>query len=642
MSKDNTRKALSRMRLKEKLALVCGGLDISSADLSDAFLPTEPSALALGCSFSAELCAKVSERRANGAMACKKAVAGAIGAGLITEPMDIDAVEYFSEDAELARILLKAYSDSALGYIFYGALGQGEYNIRTVDSRALNEIYLYPISHAGKNAAGLLLDGGALNGERVDGSRKLFDDFATMLNDHAVILSRGDDVTGAYLLCDGTKGKAIKKQIKREIAAGELHESIIDKTVRRTMEFAARADKFYTSPHERTSKNGLTDTDIFSETAVLLKNSVLPIADKNIVFFGDGGYFDDGEKFDVRDISSAQPVDGLAVFALTDYADGIDRRTVAAISECAARGKTVVAFCGGAACPIEFSAEAVGAVLFCPYVTKLDDLTKLVTGEISPCGHLPFAWCNSRRDNPRATPRFDDRGDYRYESVYNGYMYYENFAKSAIMFPFGHGLDYTDYQIAAVKATCRDRDIVVECDVKNVGGRQGTATIQAYASYVGDGVYGLRKRFAAFERVALAAGETKRVALKVNSDRLTVYDEENGAFVPIGGKFVIDVGLSAADIRGSVTVKPTGENKLKSSATPSELPTYYGVNAASRSFCPSAPELEKLFGVPFISKPDLSVVSIPRVSKFTALKLKRKTPARCVKLLEHKLNISRN
>lgn len=626
MKKEQVRAAISKLKRSEKLELCCGGFvtravpraDVKSVDLGEPLLPVEPTTLALGCSFSKELCAAVSSMRIHNAKAAGYATAGAVGAGLITEPMKPDAVDYFSEDPRLTAELLRSYTAGDFSYIYFGALGQGEYNVRTVDARALREVYLHPLRIAGRNAAGLIIDGGTLNGERVELSRKAFDGYAEYLRDDAVVISRGDSVAGAYILCDNAARRKLVKKLDGEITAGTLHESMIDKTAGRMLSFVARCEE--QARIDDGENDIISNSEIFAATTALLENSVLPVQpDARITFFGDGEYFDDCEKFDVKDVSNAASADGFAVFLVTDYADGVDGRTRDAIAACADKGNAIVVLCGGAATEIDFS-DNVGSILFCPYIPELSALEKLLRGELVPQGRLPFTWCKTRKAYPRNNARFDNRGDYRYESVYNGYAYFNNFEPGAVMFPFGHGLDYTKFGIKAAKATCRERTATVEFDVTNVGARQGTALVQAYLTYCGE-VYGLSKRFAGAARVSVDAGETKRGAITIELCDFDVFDEKNNAFVPVCGKFNVALGFSSADICASVSFKTAGDGKVVVDASASELPTYYG--NGSGGFHPSAPELERLFGVPFLSKPNV-VVERPRVSKLAAWKMNRR------------------
>lgn len=281
------------------------------------------------------------------------------------------------------------------------------------------------------------------------------------------------------------------------------------------------------------------------------------------------------------------------------------------------------------------AAKNAHAILFCPACRDVAAIIDMLTGD-APQGRLPFTWCDKKTDYPANNIKYSKRGDFRYESLYNGYMLFGNFT-SAVAYPFGHGLDYTEYEIGKVglKADCSE--ITATFDVKNTGERAGSVVCQAYLTAVDAPVYGLKKRLVAFTRLRLEAGECKRVTLVMDASDIAVYDAGNARFVTLGGKYAVDIGLSSADIRASAEVKLTGD-KFAVGADKKTAPAYYGYDGA---FEPTAPEIEKLLKTPFIKKAearaDLAPPSAVTVKK--AIKKARKTAQKqLLPLIEHKIN----
>ncbi len=70
----------------------------------------------------------------------------------------------------------------------------------------------------------------------------------------------------------------------------------------------------------------------------------------------------------------------------------------------------------------------------------------LLLGEKNPGGKLAETWPLSLKDNPSFNyfPGGRLRVEYR-ESIYIGYRYYDT-AKKKVLFPFGHGLSYTNFE----------------------------------------------------------------------------------------------------------------------------------------------------------------------------------------------------
>lgn len=648
MDIDRIRGAIAQMKLHEKLALSGGGTVVSAVDrknigsvaLTDELLPyaaKEPSFIALGCTFSETLCAGVGKARSVDAARSKKAFGGVVSCGLITDPMRQDACEFFSEDPVLTAKLLKSYASAGvIGYVFTDALGQGRYVDRTVDSRALYELYLYPLIKAGRYAAALQLDGGYLNGKRVGASRTICDIVSSYIPEYAMVMTQYGDVTaevgisgnGAYQL--GADG-ADKKRIAHAVVNGEIFENKLNRAVERTLSTVVRTHEFYKKPFDRDAPT----VNIVYDSSVLLENDgTLPLATKPL-YFGDAKKFDDAAAYALSPVTDAHKKRGAAkVFLITDYADGVPEQTAAAIAQSAAEGKTVVVLCGGGATALDF-ADGANAVMYCPYCPSVYAVDKLLT-EVSPRGRLPFTWCRSAESYPRNNKRFADRGDFRYESVFNGYALFNNFDRAAVRCPFGHGLDYAKYEITKFSCAYDRLTVTMDFVVKNVGALAGTALCQAYVTLDGDAVYGLKGRLAAFKRVALEATENAAVRMVIDLNDLSVYDERNNEFAAVGGKYRIDLGFSSWDIRETAELKAPIGSRVNAGLNRAAAPSYF---AYGRPFEPTAPEIEKLLRVPFIKKPDEHPELIPDESAVKKLlkKAEKTTPPRLLPSVRYKI-----
>jgi beta-glucosidase len=84
----------------------------------------------------------------------------------------------------------------------------------------------------------------------------------------------------------------------------------------------------------------------------------------------------------------------------------------------------------------------------------------------------------------------------------------------------------------------------VTFNVKNVGTKYGTEIAEIYArlpEIAGENF----NRLVAWDRVPLAAGESKSVTLKIDSLYLSVFDERKKQFVPPHGNYELFVGPSS-------------------------------------------------------------------------------------------------
>ncbi len=98
------------------------------------------------------------------------------------------------------------------------------------------------------------------------------------------------------------------------------------------------------------------------------------------------------------------------------------------------------------------------------------------------------------------------------------------------LFPFGYGLSYTTfaYSNIALNRTAfkQDDTLVVEFDLTNTGSRDGVEVAQLYTRDLVGSVVRPVKELKRFERVALAAGETKRVRFELPIAELAFWNRD--------------------------------------------------------------------------------------------------------------------
>jgi beta-glucosidase len=119
------------------------------------------------------------------------------------------------------------------------------------------------------------------------------------------------------------------------------------------------------------------------------------------------------------------------------------------------------------------------------------------------------------------------------------------------LYPFGHGLSYTRYEYsnlqiepAQIHAGGMAR---VTVDVKNVGERPGTETVQLYVHETATPVATPVKQLRGFERVDLKPGESNHVTLTLKPEDLELLDRDlHWRVVP--GDFEVMVGRSSEDL----------------------------------------------------------------------------------------------
>jgi beta-glucosidase len=118
------------------------------------------------------------------------------------------------------------------------------------------------------------------------------------------------------------------------------------------------------------------------------------------------------------------------------------------------------------------------------------------------------------------------------------------------LFPFGHGLSYTQYRYSNLRLGAPTLSVgqaaTVSVDVQNVGQRGGDEIVQVYASDVLTSATWVNKALKGFARVHLAPGEKKTVSVTLPWEAFQIVNAE-GQSVVEPGDFEIQVGPSSRD-----------------------------------------------------------------------------------------------
>ncbi|MDO5443100.1 MAG: glycoside hydrolase family 3 C-terminal domain-containing protein [Bacteroidia bacterium] len=213
-------------------------------------------------------------------------------------------------------------------------------------------------------------------------------------------------------------------------------------------------------------------------------------------------------------------------------------------------------------------------------------LAEILFGDIAPSGKLPFTFPVKLEDSPAyAMGNFPNKAEvsddlfteqYRKELLQNGggqngfmrrptpdskytegllvgYRWFDT--KSVpVMYAFGHGLSYVDFEYAGLSAKAGKNSIKVTFTLKNTGGMAAEEVAQVYVHRVNASVEWPEKELKAFQRVALGAGESKTVTLEIPVDELRYWDVNAGDWALEHGTIELLLGSASDDIRQSVSV----------------------------------------------------------------------------------------
>jgi beta-glucosidase len=145
-------------------------------------------------------------------------------------------------------------------------------------------------------------------------------------------------------------------------------------------------------------------------------------------------------------------------------------------------------------------------------------LVDVLSGDVEPGGRLPVTFPPSLDRTPAAPfyPGDGARAVYG-EGLLVGYRWYEHEGVEPL-FPFGHGLGYTTFDITAAGLSGSPAaGVYVSADVVNTGGRPGSSVVQVYVDYAGtDPDVPRIRRFVAARKVHLVPGEGATVTIELS------------------------------------------------------------------------------------------------------------------------------
>ncbi len=180
-------------------------------------------------------------------------------------------------------------------------------------------------------------------------------------------------------------------------------------------------------------------------------------------------------------------------------------------------------------------------------------LVDVLTGKVNPNGHLPDTWAKDYFDIPSSRNFYDcadkprlnaECGKYLdtvyEEGVYVGYRYFDTFSKE-VAYPFGYGLSYTTFDIAATDIRWNGR-LCLTVTVTNTGSVAGKAAPQVYVKKPGSG---LGKELAWFGKTdLLQPGEAQIFHVQINNRELAVFSSPEAAHIVPAGQYVLYAGHS--------------------------------------------------------------------------------------------------
>ena len=231
---------------------------------------------------------------------------------------------------------------------------------------------------------------------------------------------------------------------------------------------------------------------------------------------------------------------------------GLPGRQFQLIQALQATGKPVVmVMINGQPLTINWENKFVPAILeaWFPGAQGGKVIAEAIFGDYNPGGKLPVTF-------PKTLGQIELNFPYK-KGSHNGQPGDgpNGYGKTAVvgaLYPFGYGLSYTTFKYSHLKvsplAQNNQGDVEVTLDITNSGELKGDEVVQLYIQDVVSSVTTYTSVLRGFERVQLAAGETKQLKFMLHPDDLAILDKDmNWTVEP--GVFKVMVGSSSEDIR---------------------------------------------------------------------------------------------
>lgn len=194
--------------------------------------------------------------------------------------------------------------------------------------------------------------------------------------------------------------------------------------------------------------------------------------------------------------------------------------------------------------------------IFLPGMQGANALADCLCGRVNPSGRLPLTFPKRIEDMPTYLNFPGDGMQVMYgEGIFVGYRWYDA-RKIEPLYPFGHGLSYTEFTIESLTADAETfMDIVtVTAVAANVGTRGGKATVQIYVSDRESTLTKPLRELKAFRKVYLDPGERKTVSFTLSRHAFESYDPNLHAWTMEEGFYEIAAGFSSRDLRAQCSV----------------------------------------------------------------------------------------
>ena len=182
-------------------------------------------------------------------------------------------------------------------------------------------------------------------------------------------------------------------------------------------------------------------------------------------------------------------------------------------------------------------------------------LVDVLTGEVNPSGKLPTSFPRKIEDTPayQSYPGRNQQMNYD-EKLLVGYRWYDRSSVPAL-FPFGHGLSYTQFQYSNLEVqVIENNQVTCKFIVKNSGLVMGAEVSQCYVAFEHSTNAEPIKTLQGFAKEILNPQEEKQIELTLAARNFSYWDINTKSWEIRQGSYELLIGSSASNIHLRATI----------------------------------------------------------------------------------------
>lgn len=199
-------------------------------------------------------------------------------------------------------------------------------------------------------------------------------------------------------------------------------------------------------------------------------------------------------------------------------------------------------------------------------------LADILSGAVTPSGHLTDSWAYHYEDYPNAETFSHRNGnvdtELYTEGIYVGYRYFDTF-EVPVRYSFGYGLSYTTFSLRMVKVSfarydTRQTGLRLIVEVTNTGTHAGREVVQIYASCPQKNMTKEYRRLVGFAKSEeIQPGKSQDVEILIPIQMLASYSTKAPGWLLDCGTYGLFMGDSLQNARFAASVELTRNILLK-------------------------------------------------------------------------------